>query len=194
MKLINNILELIGATFIIAIALLITLYTQLELIYELGIIGLGTVLAIAMYILSTRYEKRLESELKASADMNVYWLSKKNEAENKVKELQTDLANQVKATEIKPFIQRVNNLNGDYTFSAEIVNGEIAAQLEMIPNTTPYETIPFADDSQPETQGYICPECNSSNVRETTHYVICNDCGKRKKKSTYGVKLTNSIE
>ena len=174
MKLINNILELIGATFIIAIALLITLYTQLELIYELGIIGLGTVLAIAMYILSTRYEKRLESELKASADMNVYWLSKKNEAENKVKELQTDLANQVKATD-EVERERDNWKNKFKQFS------------------NAYDE-PFAEDSQPETQGYICPECNSSNVRETTHYVICNDCGKRKKKSTYGVKLTNSIE
>lgn len=52
--------------------------------------------------------------------------------------------------------------------------------------------VPFAEDSQPQTEGYVCPKCNSSNVRETAHYVICNDCGKRKKKTTYGVKLTKS--
>ena len=155
MKLINNILELIGATFIIAIALLITLYTQLELIYELGIIGLGTVLAIAMYILSTRYEKRLESELKASADMNVYWLSKKNEAENKVKELKNDFANQVKATD-----------------EANKERDEWKNKFKQFSNA--YDE-PFSEDSQPETQGYICPECGKPMTRMTDKIVFCDN-------------------
>ena len=103
MKLINNILELIGSTFIIAIALLITLYTQLELIYELGIIGVGTVLAIAMYILSTRYEKRLESELNTKEMQKRMLNSKILELETErdnielaYKHLEIDLDNEIK--------------------------------------------------------------------------------------------------
>ena len=153
--------DLIITSIIIAVISLATYYITIEAYTE------GAVLyAIAFYtliyvIVGIAREKRLKSNLLSNEERRKRLFSK-------IFNLETDLANQVKATDILQ--KRYENLN---------------AKDETI-----VKDIPFSEDSQPITQGYICPQCNSNNVRETAHYVICNDCGKRKKKSTYGVKLT----
>ena len=196
MKFINGLLELLGATLIIAIALLITLWTELGVIYEIGIILLGAILSLMMYILSTRYEKRLESKLE---------------------QLEIDFANQVKATDlaearytrVKEELSECEIKCEKYNKEAtqfmiammrvnELLISEHGLLIDEIEDWDNIETIrilkvpneiPFNEPQEDKVQGYVCPQCKSSNVRETAHYVICNDCGKRKKKSGYGVKL-----
>ena len=161
MKTINGILELLGSTLIISLSLLVTLYVDLELIYELGIIGLGTILAITMYILSTRYENSLEMELELQEE-RVMEYKLKNE------ELEKDYAQQVEVI--------------------DELEKRLATEQSKSMYQHYKDTLPFAEESDTTEQQYICPQCGKPMTRMTEHTVFCDniECSrKRYKKSEF---------
>jgi hypothetical protein len=245
MKTINEIGKLLTATFIIAVALLITLYTTYELIIELGIIGVGVILALVVYILSSKWEKRLEEERDSYNSSYLHWFNKYGVLLTEYKELEIDLANQVKATDelekslehqlkVRPEQrkQRLENFNGtdihtffflmsefnwnyeesifkitieddfdnlleigykelkekyedyfiaDYDLWHEIIDDNYITNgwLQLFKDDIPFSE---QDNIQDNVQVYSCLQCGSSNVRETPKMIICNECGKRRKK------------
>ena len=42
-------------------------------------------------------------------------------------------------------------------------------------NLNAKDEIPFNEDSQPSTQGYICPQCGVEMTRMTEHTVFCDN-------------------
>ena len=64
------------------------------------------------------------------------------------------------------------------------VVGDYEAGLDYSLNKTTTTKLPFSeqDTEQDNVQVYTCLQCGSGNVRETPKMIICNECGKRRKK------------
>lgn len=140
--------DLIITSIIIAVISLATYYITIEAYTEGAVLYAIAFYTLTYVIVGITREKRLESE--------IYYANKKvqdykdNEQDliNEIEKLQIDLANQVKATDILQ--KRYDNLNAK-------------------------DEIPFSEDSQPETQGYICPQCGKPMTRMTAHTVFCDN-------------------
>ena len=167
--------DLIITSIIIAVISLATYYITIEAYTEGVVLYVIAFYTLIYVIVGIAREKRLERELDVLQGQfdTVYknWEDLKDDVLKEKEYLNNKYANYIKENDkLKEIITQF----------------EINKPMKILIK----KDIPFATDNDTTTEQYICPKCNSSNVRETAHYVICNDCGKRKKKSTYGVKLT----
>ena len=163
----------------------------------IGLIVIGVYL-ITYVILAVRHEKRLESEIsdmQSKYEVATNFLKATNEAYD---ELQTDLANQVKATDeveekvvyYEKALIDTNELNLDsdslsnlrvvnetgihkiYNLKVQLNRAEGTATFEAIPLI---EVLPFAEESHPETSALVCPECGLEMTRTSSKIAYCDN-------------------
>ena len=173
MKLINGILKLLGVAGIALLLYgLVQLFIENEL-YKYGLYGLGIILCVLIYYLVNRYENEREISLEFLENNLKYQKGKVKE----YKKIEIDLIN-----EIGKLIKDNTNLKRDLSFQVKATDD--AEKLLSDYLIKKEQTIPFGeqDNTQDNEQAYTCLQCGSDNVRETPKMIICNECGKRRKK------------
>jgi rubrerythrin len=175
MKRLNGILELIGITALLFILVTATFQYVDDVWWKVGILIAGAVLIVLLYILSTKYEKRLESELETFKMIAL-------EKSNKLKELNLLLEEQ--SYTIKQREAQIDELHDQYEkLSIDFANQvETIRELNVKVENLFAPEIPFAEEVIDKEEIYLCKECGSANVRETAKMIICNECSKRRKK------------
>ena len=176
MKYINNVMELLGvATFALLLYGLVQYFISSTL-YQYILYGVGVVVCVLIYILSTKYERDLEELCDSYQSSYLHWFNKYGVLITEYNKLEKEL--NVEMEWNKKF---QDDIKGYKKVERELME-EVDKLEKELSDCVLKEPFSEQDTIQDNEQVYTCLQCGSGNVRVTPKMIICNECSKRRMK------------